>query len=239
MSTPCLAAMAPTVSPGTTVYRFGSPAGAGAGSGAGAGAGSGAGGGAGSAAGAGGAGAPETASEAASAAGWASAAAAAFGTSGNAAAATCPTVVVPWSTDAGGPARAPTPTAATTAAVAMPAHSLLLMAGRPVVISVRGSSVAKLLLGPSGMERYGWFMGSPSGSVQPGRSGALRRAGRIEGNAPAATADAGPRKGAGWRHPHTQKIRRLREGRDPGKQLRGTAGTVFGPRNPESRKGAP
>jgi hypothetical protein len=33
----------------------------------------------------------------------------------------------------------------------MPAHSLLLMAGRPVVSSVRGSSVAKLLLPASGV----------------------------------------------------------------------------------------
>lgn len=59
---------------------------------------------------------------------------------------------------------APTPTAATTAAVAIPAQSLLLIAGRPGVMVSRGSSVAKLLLLGS-VVTYGWFMvAHPGGS---------------------------------------------------------------------------
>lgn len=68
-------------------------------------------------------------------------------------------------------ARAPTPTAATTAAVAMPAHNLLLMPGWPALCSVCGWSVARVLLLPSGEEREGLFMGCPS---DVGPVGAMR-----------------------------------------------------------------
>lgn len=72
---------------------------------------------------------------------------------------------------------APTPTAATTAAVAIPAQSLLLIAGRPGVMVSRGSSVAKLLLLGS-VVTYGWFMVAHPGALpQAGRKGRLRQEG--------------------------------------------------------------
>lgn len=181
MSTPWDAAIAPTVSPATTVYELGSPAGPGTGAGAGSGAGAGAGAGAGS--GAAGAGASDAGAGAASAAGAAPLAATAatasspsgvLGGAGAAVSATWAAGVVPPLSKAGGAARAPTPTAATTTAVAMPAHNLLLITGRPVLRSVRGSSVAKLLLVPSGEVDVFGFMGCPSG-VGPARACEARR----------------------------------------------------------------
>jgi hypothetical protein len=192
MSTPWPAAIAPTVSPGATVYRLGSPAGSGESAGAGSGAGAA---GAGSAAGGAGTGAASAAGAAACAATaatapgslWPAAPASvgdpaeALGDGGAAASATCAAAVAPPLRVAGGAASAPTPTAATTAAVAIPAHSLLLMTGRPVLRSVRGSSVAKLLLVPSGEGRKGCFMElAHLGSVQPGCAVAHRCAGRME-----------------------------------------------------------
>lgn len=184
MSTPRLAAIAPTVSPGATVYRLGSPPGSGMGAGSGAGAGAGAG-----SAGAGAASAAcaaacaataDTAPGSADAPGSVAGSAAALGDAGAATSATCAAAVVP-PVKAAGAASAPTPTAATTAAVAIPAHNLLLIRGRPVLRSVRGSSVAKLLLMPSGEGWKGWLMElAHLGSVQPGCAAARRCAGRME-----------------------------------------------------------
>ena len=215
-STPWLAAIPPTVSPETTVYTLGSPAGAGAGAGSGAGAGAGAGSGAGAgaasaagaAAGAGvvtGAAAPGSFCPEASAAALDST----TGSGDGAAASATWTAAggVPPLGEAGGAAIAPTPTAATTAAVAMPAHNLLLMTGRWVIRSVRGSSVTKLLLLPSEGGK-GWFMGGPIWvrSSQDVRCTPWRRTDR-DAIAPPAPAVAGAAGGASWRNPHTQKMR--------------------------------
>lgn len=246
MSTPWPAAMAPTVSPGTTVYRLGSPAGSGGGAGAGAGSGcAGAGAGTGSAGGAGAA-AAGAAAAGASAAGaaaapepaWTAGIAAALGDAGAAASATWATVVVLPLVD-GGAARAPTPTAATTAAVAMPAHNLLLMTGRPVLRSVRGSSVAKLLLEPSREGRGDWFMGCPSG-FGPARALRCRPgAGRSEMPLrPAAPAGAGAVGGAGLEasaHPEDAELR-VKAGTSGSRP--GDPPVRGGPRSPESRNRA-
>jgi hypothetical protein len=97
--------------------------------------------------------------------------------------ATWPAVVVPWfgelAIGVDGPAKAPTPTAATTAAVAIPAQSLLLIAGRPGVMVSRGSSVAKLLLLGSEVT-YGWFMVAHPGAFPPAGHKKPASAGKIK-----------------------------------------------------------
>ena len=247
MSTPWLPAIAPTVSPGTTVYRLGSPAGAGAGAGSGAGAGAagagtagaGSSGGAGAASAAGTAGAAAcTATDPAPESAWPADWASVPGDGTVAASATWAAVVVPWPVEADGAASAPTPTAATTAAVAMPAHSLLLMCGRLVLSSVRGSSVAKLLLVPSGELKEDWFMGGPSGFGPATAVHCTAGDGRIEMSLrrwPRQMPEPQAAQVGGIRTP--RRCGTPREGGNS-RKLSGTPPLRGGPRSPESRNSA-
>ena len=158
MSTPCWAAIPPTVSPGTTVYRFVSVAGGGSGAG-----------GAGVSAGAATAAGTEAGSTAAGSAAAVEGSSRGAETGGSAACSTGASAVVIAPAAEGAPGvvaagavNAATLTEATTTALAMPDHSLVFTGLRPGTRSTRGTSVSKFRRGVSEVFTVDWFIGGPS-----------------------------------------------------------------------------